>query len=44
MDAYLNELGVDQNARHALAEALTTDHPQLLMAQRPSAANAVNRP
>jgi len=44
MDAYLNELGVDQNARDALAAALTTGDPQLVMAERPSEARAVNRP
>jgi len=31
MDAFLTELGVDQNARHALATSLTTEQPGLVM-------------
>jgi len=33
MDAFLTELGVDQDARSALAASLTTEQPKLAMGE-----------
>ena len=33
MDAFLTEMGLDQNARRVLAASLTTEHPKLVMAE-----------
>jgi hypothetical protein len=33
MDAFLNEMGVDQEARRTLAASLTTEQPRLVMSE-----------
>ena len=33
MDAFLTEMGVDQDARRALAASLTTEQPKLVMGE-----------